>query len=835
MGGRRASWLVAASEPSGSRLGGKAGALAELGRAGFPVPEWFALAPEAFEAGRAAVEEALREELPRRLPGVVRLAVRSSASDEDGARHSFAGQLESLLNVEPDDAGAAVEKVWRSAFSERLAAYRREHRLGPGRPPAVILQRMLAPDAAGVAFGADPVSGRRAVAVVCAIQGTAEKLVAGEVDGQTFHVDRDGMIVDRSGNGGAIDDKTVAEIAELARAAGRHFGRPQDIEWARAGGRLWLLQSRPVTTLAGRADPDGDLNVWDNSNIAESYNGVTTPLTFSFARRAYEEVYQQFCRVMGVPERRIQANVPATFRRMLGLVRGRVYYNLISWYRVLSLLPGFTVNRRFMEQMMGVKQGIPEPVLKDIQASAESVSKLRDAIDLAGTVIGAVRNYRALPKSREDFLRRVEGALRPPSVPFADLSADELARIYRRMERELLTRWDAPLVNDFFAMIFYGLLRQLCEGWCGEKNLQNDLLCGEGGLISAEPARRVRAMARLAADDRELIDALIDADAARVPSLLATRPELDRMLRAYLAEFGERCLEELKLETQTLGDDPAVLWRAVGQLARGGAGASGSGIEVELRRKAEERARAALRGRPLKRLLFDWILKQARERVRDRENLRFERTRVFGRARLIFVELGKRLHALELLDEPRDVFYLTVEELFGQLDATAVSTDLKGLVRLRQTEFTRWRTGPAPADRFETTGLVHQGNDLSPQAGVAAAEAGDELRGLGCCPGVVRGRARVIVDPRAAKLEPGEILVAPRTDPGWILLFPSAAAIVVEYGSLLSHSAIVARELGIPAVVSVAGVSKWAKTGDVLEVDGGAGIVRRIPGGQRGE
>ena len=128
----------------------------------------------------------------------------------------------------------------------------------------------------------------------------------------------------------ALTDEQVRQVAELVWRCGKHFGRPQDIEWAiETGGQLYLLQSRPITSLAGTADPDGVLNLWDNSNIAESYNGITTPLTFSFARRIYEEVYRQFCRILRVPATRLAAN-DNVFKHMLGLVRGRVYYNLLS-------------------------------------------------------------------------------------------------------------------------------------------------------------------------------------------------------------------------------------------------------------------------------------------------------------------------------------------------------------------------------------------------------------------------------------------------------------------------------------------------------------------------
>ena len=157
--------------------------------------------------------------------------------------------------------------------------------------------------AAGVAFSADPVSGRRGVAVVSAVGSAGDALVSGAADADTWLVDRRGAIVDRRAASGrpTLSDDEVREVAALASRAERHFGRPQDIEWAIDAQRIWLLQSRPITSLTSRSDPDATLTIWDNSNIVESYSGVTTPLTFSFAREIYQHVYEQFCRLMGVP------------------------------------------------------------------------------------------------------------------------------------------------------------------------------------------------------------------------------------------------------------------------------------------------------------------------------------------------------------------------------------------------------------------------------------------------------------------------------------------------------------------------------------------------------
>jgi pyruvate,water dikinase len=170
---------------------------------------------------------------------------------------------------------------------------------------------------------------------------------------------------------------------------------------------------------------------------------------------------------------------------------------------------------------------------------------------------------------------------------------------------------------------------------------------------------------------------------------------------------------------------------------------------------------------------------------------------------------------------------LEVEELLGLVRGTATTRDVRGLVAVRRAEFEGFRDGPAPPDRFTTRGPVATAELTADVPAVVEAE-GDVRTGLGCCAGVVEGTARVVRDPRGVELAPGTILVAERTDPGWVLLFPACAGFVVERGSLLSHSAIVARELGIPAAVAVPGATGWLRDGDRVRLDGSTGRVERI-------
>lgn len=832
-------------------LGGKAAALRTLRRFGLPIPEWFVVAPRA--ASAEDWEREVAAAVRRLAPNGELLAVRSSAAGEDGVEHSYAGQLESFLFVAPMDVPGRVREVWRSAESARVAAYRAERHIASASVPAVLVQRMVDAEKSGVAFSADPVSGRRGRCIVAATFGLGTVLVSGADDADTIVVERAGQIVERvtavktvSHRRGAagdivevpagaeesqqpvLSDGEARAVAALARRAALHFGAPQDIEWAMADDELYLLQSRPITSLAALGDPDGPAALWDNSNIAESYGGVTTPLTYSFARYVYEEVYRQFLTIVGVPAAAIEENGDA-LRRMIGLVRGRVYYNLYSWYRALALLPGFRLNRRFMEQMMGVREGLPEAIAAELSASRGA--RWRDALGVGRMMWRLARANMTIERSVREFHARLDRVLGGDGVALSEMRPDELVAHYRMLERELLRNWDAPLLNDFFAMIHFGALGKLATKWGGDEagTLQNDLVAGDGAIISAEPARRIREMATIAASDPTLVRLLTSGNVDLALAAIHRTPALAERYEDYLARFGDRCLDELKLETETLDDDPALLLDAIGRAAAASA-TSTPAERVELRGEAERRAFTALRGHPLRRWLFRRVLRQARGRVRDRENLRFERTRVFGRVRRIFLELGKRFTALGMLAAPRDVFWLEVDEALGAVDGTTASVNLRALVDARRSEFAAYEASDAPPDRFETRGMVHQPRQWERAAAATsfADERGEARAGTGCYPGVVRGPVRVVRDPREAELRPGEILVAERTDPGWVMLFPSAAGLLVERGSLLSHSAIVARELGIPAIVSITGLTRWLATGDVVEMDGRTGTVRRL-------
>ena len=840
-------------------MGGKGAALAKMGMIIDNIPDWFVFTNTGFDKESKELNIEAKKELEERIKQLEKdsfYAIRSSAANEDSAGNSFAGQFETFLYVKRDEIVKKVTEVCLSAYSERVEQYRKENNIENIEIPSVIIQRQIASDEAGVAFGANPVNSNLKEIVVNAVFGLGSSLVDGEATADTYIIKNDkieknvaskdfyhelekGSVVKKKiqnvkKNRQVLKDEQILEVVRLVKKASDYFGRYQDIEWAYEGDKLYLLQSRPITTLGMTANKDAKINVFDNSNIVESYGGITTPLTFSFIRTVYECVYIELCKIFKIEQEKIEMN-SQMFKNLLGLIDGRVYYNLYGWYGILTMFPGLGKNKKFMEQMMGVKESLPDslfPVPKDVT--------IKDRVGLMHAGLGLVGGYKKLRKMTDDFYKRLNDALDDRNINQMDLY--ELHDYYYELERKLLYKWDAPLVNDFLAMIFYGQLKQRCAklfGIDGEK-IHNDLLCSDGDIISAEPAKRIREMAEIASKDEKLIEALENEDVYEAKKEIEKATLFNSKIEEYLDKFSDRCLQELKLETLTLRENPSSLYKSIAVLAkRINEGTVEENDNKNARKEAEDKVKKKLRFRFIEKSNFNFVLKNARYTVRNRENLRFERTRVFGRVREIFLRIGYILASMNVIEDKRDIFYLEVNEILFYIDGKSTTNNLKELVRIRKEQYEQY-SNTKPDERFYSHGAVNIGNDFKHEDNnkVKTLEEADdnkktELFGVGASPGVVRGKARIIKDPANAKIKKGEILVAEFTDPGWIMLFPAAKGVLVERGSLLSHSAIVSRELGIPAVVGITGLLENVQDGDIIEMNGKTGSVKIMEDGRR--
>ncbi|MCH2198587.1 MAG: PEP-utilizing enzyme [Flavobacteriales bacterium] len=818
-------------------IGGKAWHLQQMKDAGLPVPDFMVIAADDFLNPETL--DAKIQEVQTHFQGTSWLAVRSSAADEDGSDHSFAGLFETLLFVAPNDLKEAIQKVHRSANSERINTYLKEKGITQGMRMAVIIQEMIDARSAGVAFGIDPVSGEEHT-VINAVYGVGEGLVSGALNADSFVVnngDVKAQLTQKTHafkldheNGGVIEqavdaplqeaasisDQEVQDIANQTAKLEALFGSPQDVEWAIANAQLYILQSRPITGVRKRDRTK--MIVWDNSNIIESYPGLSSPLTFSFIKKMYSAVYREMSLIMGVTAKEIDANA-FVFDNMLGLLKGRVYYNLLSWYKALALLPGYDLNAEFMERMMGVKERF------ELQGHVQT-SKWKAYLRVARLGVIMLRNYRRLPRERKAFQTHFQRVLSSyHALPLDELSDTALMHHYLAFEERLTKNWQAPLVNDFFAMIFFGVTQKLTEKYELPEGIHNDLLSGSNDIISTEHVKRSMEIIQAMDDFPELPKHFASLPAEEGMEHLEKYPKIKALVNDFLRDFGDRTVGELKLETITLKQAPEKYIRILQNYLRSQVDPTDQLVHGErLRKEAEKKLALALKGKWWKRKVYRYFLKRARTLVSERENLRFERTRGFGKVRELFLAIGKRWEEQGHLHEQRDIFYLKMEEVFDFINGTGHSPELKVLIDQRKRDYEVYDSLYLP-ERIVTYGAVHE-NQLS-QSPPVIAEEGD-LQGIGCCPGVVKARVQVIHDPSEVDSLNGDILVTSSTDPGWITLFPGASAIIVERGSLLSHSAIVSREMGKPCIVAVTGLLNTLKTGDMVEMDGSTGVIKRI-------
>lgn len=813
-------------EATAQTLGGKGANLLLLQREGYNVPPFVVLPISFFEARAdavaivAQVQEAIQHILDA-LQHPTQVAVRSSAAAEDSAAYSFAGQFKTILNVLQVDIPQAVADVWQSAQSEALAAYKAHAGIGD-IPMAVIIQAMIPADAAGVAFGRNPLTGAADEQVVNAVSGLGDKLVDGTANADTYTVKQGKVAAQPAAATPVLQEAQVQEVAALLQRLETLYAHPQDIEFAFYNSKLYLLQSRPITTMAAIAAQPAI--VWDNSNIIESYPGLTLPLTFSFIEKMYEAVYRQFSAVLGVRAKRINEKAQV-YANMLGLLNGRVYYNLHSWYAALAQLPGYSVNADFMEQMMGVKDK-PDIVLP----GANKKPGLGDYWQIVRAMVYILYNLITARRQKEQFVRdfnEIYNRFRHNTYEGATAAA--IGQDYSSFEQLMVRKWKAPLVNDFFAMIYFGLLQKLCRKHVPQDaNLHNKLIASSQDIITTEPIKRLPRLAAMIAGNETLKNSLLQQDAATAWQTLQ-QPAYEnehRAIQQYIADWGERSVAELKLETITYVQQPELLIAILQSYLQKQLFTYKENANLAAERaQAGQAMRQALKGQPLQKLLFGHVLRQARYFVSNRENLRYYRTRGFGMVRSLMLAMGEKLQAAGVLADARDIFYLHLAELSAATHGTIPATELAATVANRKKNYTLFQSLPLPER------VVTQGKPTAPivmQLPDAAHMATDTLQGIGCSAGIIQAKVKLVHHAAEFQTLDGQIMATYATDPGWVVLFPSASGILTERGSLLSHAAIVSREMGIPCIVGIGSLMQQLHDGDELIMDGSTGVVKII-------
>ncbi|MEU1396182.1 PEP/pyruvate-binding domain-containing protein [Micromonospora zamorensis] len=791
-------------------VGGKAAGLGELIRRGERVPEGFCVTTEAHRLGVIPTAElvAAYERL-----GAGPVAVRSSATAEDLPDASFAGQQDTVLNVTGTaELIAAIETCWDSLHSDRATAYRDARQIGHQTVRmAVVVQRMITPTVAGVLFTANPLTGRRDEMAVDAAAGLGTTVVDGAAT--VDHYVLDGAAnVDHYVDGVPREDTgclTPAHLAEL-RATGErlqaHFGSPQDVEWAiDADDVLWLLQSRPITSLFPLPPRTGE------------------PFPRVYLEFGHVQGMLQPVTPMGMSTLRMQI---AAMLAALGVrvdivdIGGRLYGDLSDLARDRS-------SRKRLVKLLAVDfgpraQAVMQHVLADPRFAPTSGGARRGRAQGAASLRTAGRAVvgilRALARPEAARIRMFEAIeqMRVRSAAPADLrtAADRLRFVQAQDSDDSADAIMWPIVAGMLAA---ALPTALLKGVAGPDEIHT-VLGGMPHNVTIEMDLALWRLAQGAGDHRQL---LLDTPPAELAArhLRGTLPDIG--MTAFLDVYGHRGVAEVDLGVPRWAEDPTPVFAAVANYLRVTDPRQGPDQRFQRAAATAEASLTALvararRRRPVRGRIAGFLLRRARSLAGLREAGKFAGLYPLRETRRQLLLIGADLHGSGLLDQPDDIMFLTLDEVHAAVhqgvDPRETVTDRRAVHRREL----RRRTVPVA--------LLSDGTDV--ETVLPARPAGDgTFAGVGASAGRVTGPARVVHDPGTAHIEPGDVLVAATTDPGWTPLFLTAAALVTETGAIMAHGPTVAREYGIPAVICVPDATRTISTGQLVTVDGGAGTI----------
>jgi pyruvate,water dikinase len=830
--------------------GGKGASLARLAVSGLPVPGGFHVTTEAYRrfvtqaglrellleavANVTAADPATCEAAARRITplfargvtpepiaeavraayaaldtGEAAVAVRSSATAEDLPELSFAGQQDTYLNIQGEARVLdAVKRCWASLWTARAIGYRARHGIAPDDVAlAVVVQKLVPAEAAGVLFTAHPLTGAREQVVINAAWGLGEAVVGGQVTPDTYVVDRaSGQLVERHIHDKAVmtvrtpegtheeavpDERrtqavlTPEQAAELARLGVRiealHEG-PMDVEWALQGGRFFIVQARPITGLRTRERHFEEWNdslerdaLWTNGNLGEAIPDVMTPCTWSLVQRFMRGAMES-------------SSLPAY--RAYGNIGGRFYMSLSL---AATLAAAFGMRKLFNEAIPQVFGKLPPGV----EIPLLPLSRWQALRALLPTVLTVLRRIRANTKRLPAFFAEAPSrcdALRARIQ--ATSSAAELATAWRTDVEpyflECCHMLEAAAKQDRNALV---TIRRDLTRLVGETDadaLLTGLHTGTSQLASLGPLIGLEQLAR---------------------------GELDR--DTFARKWGHRGPHEFEVSMPRPAEDPAWIDRQL-------AGLREAKHDVTSLLENQKAARAAVWRRlgesaPRQEASLRRKIERATKALRDREVARSEVIRVFWALRAFVLRAG------ELTGHGEALFFLSIEEI---LEVLGGSDAPLARIPIREATYERYRSlPPYPAvirGRFDPVQWAANPNrrgDFHDEHG-DSVPASDTVKGFPGSAGIIEGLARVLgSSEEGEQLQSGEILVTTVTNVGWTPLFPRAAAVVTDVGAPLSHAAIVARELGIPAVVGCGNATMRLRTGDRVRVDGSRGTV----------
>jgi len=766
-----------AYEAGASVCGGKGYNLARLARYGFRVPRGGVL-----PAG-APLSEIRRGLEQLGLLGA-KVAVRSSATVEDSARASFAGIHRSYLNVSGSDAvEQAAQGCIDSLETPEAVAYR--HRLGYGEEEvrcAVVICEMVEARCAGVAFSCDPATGRRDLILIDAAEGLGEAVASGRVNPQRMiWRNQCGRLVREGGPsiGALLPERLEEELPHLVERV--HWalgegGEPQDVEWAYDGQHLWMLQARPVTNLprAGWPQTAALPRYWSTANLKDNLPGPPCELSWSSLSNIVAEALYAAPKAVGYA-------VPAGME-VVRRFQGRAFFDLtsIQWafYDCFGVMPADTV------KSIGGSQpeiAVPPGPFQGPQGRRRKTAGLR--------LLSQIWNYSG--KARSSLERALICQRRLETIDWCALSRADLR--HTMAEIEDAQRAQLPVAG--LANTCSGPWQLALDALVKDADLIARLQTGSGDVASAEPGY-----------------CLYDVAQGK------------ERLEDFLRDFGHHAIFEADFLNPRWAEDPSWILEQIRFIRENPATHDLRETAAEVQRHAERELKRRFGWRTP---FVLWLVRKLRAAMAAREAAKSALICLGLPLRRIVLEVGRRLVGEGKLDAPEQALHFAFSDLTCWLNGYWDGDGARELAQDRALRRESWLAETAPD---LVTEEPHGRMAVSAQPMASPSESGT-WSGIAVSPGSASGAARILYTPTdAARLQQGDVLVAPSTDPGWTPLFLRASAIVVETGGFLSHGAIVAREYGIPAVANIPGILNALRDGESITVDGSRGCVIRSAG-----
>lgn len=706
-------------------------------------------------------------------------AVRSSSNIEDGKNDSFAGQFDTYLNVKENELNNKIICCFKSLYNDNVLDYIFKKNIRPeDLKMNVIIQEMVQSEYSGIIFTANP-QGILNESVIVVGKGLGENIVSDKIMTTSYYYNLNDKLYYFEGTKDYLKREQIENLINISQQITNILGKYLDIEFGIVNNVIYILQARAITTI-----DDKKTLILDNSNIVESYPGISLPLTISFVNSIYSGVFYGVSRRILKNERELSKHI-SIFKNMVGEANGRIYYKISNWYTIIKFLPFSKKIIPIWQEMLGVKNKKYDDEKINLSLYVRIMTYINSFYELLRTPGNMKKLEHKFIDINKEFYKEFNSSM----------NENDVMNLYNKIEKELLSCWDITLLNDTYTFICTGLLKnRLKKKYENYEEIANKYISGITNIESMKPIKEMIALA-------------YNKDKY-------SNKEYDEKFNQYIEKYGDRNLEELKLESLTFRTNPELLNEKIQDYREDMDKLTEIYINLNCSDEIHE-------------IQEDFITKKLINRcmlgIKNREISRLNRSRIFGMVRTMFLRLGEIYEKQGLIENKRDIFYLNIEEIKNMI----ISKDKKiDIINKRKNDYKLYECLPAYTRIVFMDGEFNKHHTNVNMNKFYSNK--NELRGIPCSNGKVRGEALVITNINEVKDVKDKILITKMTDPGWVFLLATAKGIISEKGSLLSHTAIISRELKIPSIVGVSNLLNTIKNGDIVEMDGTTGIISII-------